>query len=136
MSIDDEILEKADRWNREEQRTRRQAAERRHERWMAVGRFTKYVILVVGGLGMITFGGTKCAARCNADVEAAEDLAREQRVENRKLDAVYEPAWVECIEKLGLEKCTLVGERAVRNCNQCASQQRKSRLEMIEADGG
>lgn len=139
-NLDEEILGKADEWQREKQKIERERIRLRHERWVAVGRFFKWAVLIVvliGGIGAGIWGGVRCHAGCQAE-SARKAEGRE------RLNVLYETAWRDCVDALGRERCELLQETWLYKCGgplgdathhkvaRCAEERIERRLKKLE----
>lgn len=124
MKNDKDIVDQVEGWKEREFELREREQDLRHRRWLKFGRFMKHVfygMLVLSvAAGMWLFVSSVWMPSCEAD--EIEELQQEQEQQQRMKSA--EEAYIECVEKMGLDKCELVGERAVQMYRHAHPQQK------------
>jgi len=133
MSIDEDIIAKADKWNAADNAFKRKLADQKHDRLVAIGTFIKQALGLLALGSLVLGGGWYCNTSCEATKVKDAEVATQQREDNRKLDAVYDAAWVKCIENLGIEDCKLVGEKAIWECGSGNRYQSSCRAAMVQS---
>lgn len=111
MKSDNEIIDKADKWKEEEFSLKRKALDLKDRRIRSLGKFVKICVvtlfftsLVIGsGFGIKVF----CASRSERLKVKDQRKAEEAKIISEEMEN-YEIAWVECVEKLSLNKCDLI----------------------------
>lgn len=102
---DEKIVSTVDNWEKEQQRTQREAERMRHRRRVRVI-WSVFGVLVLAMLG----GAAWVVVPMWQEHKAAKAAAAADRHE------AQDQAWQACVNAIGLEKCNLIEERLAERC--------------------